>query len=98
MPREGLRVTVHRIEGHCPVYRQGANFFLDQGYILAPGQGTPICLHSLASLLPYYVALFHGVPPTAIGLAQEGTCAYVQCLDPCEITGGGTVTFRIERE
>ncbi len=98
MSRQGLRVTVHAIKGRCPVYRQGESFFLEQGYILAPGQGTPICLHSLASLLPYYVALFHGVAPTALGLAQQGACAYVQCLDPCEITGGGTVTFKIERE
>jgi len=98
MSSRGLSVTVHSVKGHCPVYREGDNFFLEQGYILTPGQGVRICFHSLASLLPYHVALFHGVAPTAIGLAKEGPSAYVQCLDPCELTGGGTVTFRIERE
>ncbi|MDZ7294790.1 MAG: TIGR04076 family protein [candidate division KSB1 bacterium] len=97
MERQGLRITVHRIKGHCPVYREGDSFFLQQGYILPPDQRVSICLHSLASILPYHVALFHGVPPAAIGLAKEGKSAYVQCLDPCDLTGGGTVTFMIEK-
>ncbi len=97
MVNHGLRVSVHSVRGHCPVYREGDSFVLEQGYILQAGAGVRICLHSLASVLPYHVALFHGVPPTAIGLAREGASAYVQCLDPCELTGGGTVTFRIER-
>ena len=55
-----------------------------------------VCLHSLASLLPYYVALSHGVPARDLGLARDGgTAAYLQCLDPCEITGGGTVIFEV---
>ncbi len=31
-----------------------------------------------------------------LGLTKEGNKAYLQCLDPCEITGGGTVIFEIE--
>ena len=30
-----------------------------------------------------------------LGLAQEGKTVYIQCLDPCEITGVGTVVFTI---
>jgi len=31
-----------------------------------------------------------------LGLSgANADCAYVQCLDPCEITGGGTVVFEI---
>lgn len=97
MSKQGLRITVHSVKGHCPVYRQGDGFFLEEGYIVRPSERASICLHSLASLLPYHVALFHGVSPVVIGLAKEGSSAYVQCLDPCELTGGGTVTFRIDK-
>jgi len=46
--------------------------------------------------MPYYVALSKEIPPKILGLSgtKEGR-AYVQCLDPCEITGGGTVIFEI---
>jgi len=55
-------------------------------------------MHSLTSVMPYYVALYHGVDPQELGLAGEKDgVARVQCLDPCELTGGGTVVFTIER-
>ena len=41
----------------------------------------------LASLMPYYVALSKGIPPTRLGLAGEGSRACVQCLDPCQVHG-----------
>ncbi|GAH46587.1 unnamed protein product [marine sediment metagenome] len=53
-------------------------------------------MHSLASILPYYVALSEGVDPKTLGLAKEGNKAYLQCLDTCELTGGGTVIFEVE--
>ena len=48
-------------------------------------------MHSLASLMPYYIALSRGISPESLGLSgpKEGM-AYLQCLDPCELTGGGT--------
>lgn len=54
-------------------------------------------LHSLASILPYYITLSKGTPPGELGLGK-GHRAFVQCLDPCKYTGGGTVTFKITRE
>ena len=53
-------------------------------------------MHSLASIKPYYVVLSRGVHPRTLGLSgpREGR-AYLQCLDPCDITGGGTVVFEI---
>ena len=48
--------------------------------------------------MPYYVALYQGVDPTILGLAKGAEKAHVQCLDPCEYTGGGTVVFEIERK
>ena len=53
-------------------------------------------VHSLSSLMPYYVALSRGIEPVDLGLAKEGKIAYLQCLDPCEYTGGGTVVFAVE--
>jgi uncharacterized repeat protein (TIGR04076 family) len=55
-------------------------------------------MHSLTSILPYYVALSKGVTAKELGLSRgQSEEAYVQCLDPCEITGGGTVLFEISR-
>lgn len=53
-------------------------------------------MHSLASLMPYYVALSKGIDPKTLGLAKEGNKAYLQCSDPCRLTGGGTVAFEVE--
>ena len=53
-------------------------------------------MHLLASLMLYHVALSKEVPPQILDLSgiKEGR-AYVQCLDPCEITAGGTVIFEV---
>ena len=50
-----LVVRVKEVKGHCPVYKVGDSFRLERGYrLVADG---PLCMHSLASLLPYYNAL-----------------------------------------
>lgn len=91
-----LIIKVKEIKGTCPVYRLGDSIAIRGGYILDTKNSSPVCMHSLASLMPYYVALSRGIPPEDLGIsgATEGR-AYVQCLDPCEITGGGTVIFEI---
>ena len=92
-----LRIKVVDIKGTCPVYNRGDIFYLRDGYILDKYQSCRICMHSLTSLMPYYVALGRGVEPVDLGLAPEhGKPARVQCLDPCEYTGGGTVIFEID--
>ena len=93
-----LTIKVVEIKGNCPVYEIGNRITLKQGYILDPGKTNRVCMHSLASILPYYVALSKGVQSKELGLSRGNSEeAYVQCLDPCEITGGGTVTFEIAR-
>lgn len=91
-----LIVRIKEIKGRCPVYDAGQSFILREGYILDTARHEPVCMHSLASLMPYYVALSKDVDPKELGLSgpDEGK-AYIQCLDPCEITGGGTVIFEI---
>ncbi len=88
-----LIVSVIQIVGHCPMYEVGDAFRIANEFRLVAEK--PLCMHSLASLLPYYVALSRGLCPVALGLAREGRVAFVQCPDPCERTGGGTVTFAV---
>ncbi len=92
-----LIVEVIGIEGRCPVYKPGDRIVLDDGYRVNLEETDGICLHSLASLLPYHNALAKGVRPVDLGLARQGDAAYLQCLDPWKHTGGGTVTFRVRR-
>ena len=91
-----LVVQVKEISGVCPVYKVGDTFKLEEGYRLV--SDIPLCMHSLASLIPYYNALRISEPCT-LGLAgkSEKNKAYVQCLDPSTYTGGGTVIFEISR-
>jgi uncharacterized repeat protein (TIGR04076 family) len=91
-----LVVRVKEIKGHCPVYKVGDAFALESGYKLVAK--TPLCMHSLASLLPHYNAL-RVSQPEEWGLAgrDDRTKAYVQCLDPMAYTGGGTVVFEISQ-
>jgi uncharacterized repeat protein (TIGR04076 family) len=91
-----LIIKVKEIRGCCPVYEVGHSISLRDGYILDTKSNEPLCMHSLASLLPYYVALAKGVKAKEVGLSgPDKTKAYLQCLDPCDITGGGTVIFEI---
>lgn len=91
-----LFIKVVEIKGECPVYEIGNRIVLRDGYILDLGETDTVCMHSLASILPYYVALSKGVKAKDLGLSRgDSEKAYLQCLDPCEITGGGTVRFEI---
>ena len=95
MEKVDLIVKVVEIKGKCPVYKVGDEFYIKEGYKLE-SRGF-ICMHSLASIMPYYNALSKGVSPEELGLGK-GNTAYVHCLDPCEYTGGGTVVFKITKE
>ena len=91
-----LIVKVAEIKGTCPVYKVGDTFELEDGYRLV--SRIPLCMHSLASLMPHYNAL-RVSDPADWGLAGErdASKAYVQCLDPFVYTGGGTVVFEITK-
>jgi len=91
-----LIIRVKEIKGNCPVYHPGDCFKLMDGYRLVTE--IPLCMHSLSSILPYYNALKF-CSPDQLGLSSEPdrSRVYVQCLDPCSYTGGGTVIFEISR-
>lgn len=91
-----LVIRIKEIRGNCPVYKEEDIFVIEEGYKLV--SDIPLCMHSLSSLMPYYIPLSRGVSPKSLGLAREDVQkAYIQCLDPCKYTGGGTVVFEIMR-
>ena len=92
-----LIIKVKEIKGSCPVYRVGDCIVLDEGYRMNLKETSNVCMHSLSSNMPYYIALYSGVEPEKPGLSRDGRKAYIQCLDSCEYTGGGTVIFEIEK-
>ncbi|MCX7973083.1 MAG: TIGR04076 family protein [Candidatus Aminicenantes bacterium] len=94
--QKDLMVSVEKIEGVCPTFKIGQTFLIKDGYKLIAD--FPVCLHALQSISPYYVALSRGIQPQELGLAGPDEAAYVQCLDPYRITGGGTVTFKIKKK
>jgi uncharacterized repeat protein (TIGR04076 family) len=91
-----ILVTAKEIKGHCPTYRVGDSFILKAGYQLA--SEIPVCMHALASLMPYYNALRISEPAQwGLDGREDKTKAYIQCPDPMEHTGGGTVIFEITK-
>ncbi len=92
-----LTIKVKEVKGVCPVYKTGDKIIIDEGYKLDTKRTDNICMHSLGSIFPYYIALSRGIKPSELGLAKKGKNAYLQCLDPCEYTGGGTVIFEVKR-
>lgn len=91
-----LTIKVLKIKGTCPVYKTGDKIVIDEGYKLNLQETDNVCMHSLATIMPYYVALSKGIDPKTLGLAKERNTAYFQCLDPCDLTGGGTVIFEVK--
>jgi len=91
-----IKVTVKEIRGKCPTYEAGDSFVLKAGYQLV-SEG-PVCMHGLASLMPYYNAL-RVSEPAEWGLEgkEDQSKAYIQCPDPYDCTAGGTVIFEISK-
>jgi len=91
-----LLVKVKAIKGHCPMYKVGDSFTLKAGYQLV--SDIPVCMHALASLMPYYNCLRVSQPKDwGLEGKEDKEKAYIQCPDPVDYTGGGTVTFEISK-
>jgi uncharacterized repeat protein (TIGR04076 family) len=90
-----IKVKVVEIKGRCPVYKVGDEFYLKEGYKLV--SKIPLCMHSLSSLMPYYVAMAKEVEVKDLNLNSNKTSnsIYLQCLDPRKYTNGGTVVFEV---
>ena len=97
-----LVIEIASIKGKCPVFKTGDRIVIDEGFRINLKETDAVCMHALASLMPFYNALYHGVPALALGLVRPDSpnreIAYIQCPDPCEFTNGGTVIFRVFRD
>ena len=92
-----LIITVKEIKGKCAVHSLG-----DRIVIVGPEidlkNTDKLCIHALAPILHYAVALREGVEPEKLGLTKKGNKAYINCLDPGEpYTYGGSVVFEVKR-
>ena len=54
-------IRVAEIKGHCSAYKVGDTFHLIDGFKLVAENS--LCMQSLFSLMPYYVALSRGISP-----------------------------------
>ena len=89
-----LIIEVSEIKGKCPVYKVGDKIVIDGPEIVLDKTGA-ICIHALAPLLHYVVALKEGVDPRKLGLSKDRKYAYIQCVDPGEpYTDRGAVIFK----
>lgn len=94
-----LKITVHDIKGHCPVYKVGDKIVIQNPQIILE-KTDALCTHALPSLLHYALILEKNWNPLQLGLTKKNDQdnAYIQCLDPGQpYTDGGTVIFRITK-
>lgn len=94
-----LKITVHDIKGHCPVYRVGDKIVIQNPQIILE-KTDALCTHALPSLMHYALILEKNWNPLQLGLTKKDDQdnAYIQCLDPGQpYTDGGTVIFRITK-
>lgn len=92
-----LVLRVKEIKGKCAVHSLGDRIVIN-GPEIDLKNTDRICIHALAPILHYAVALREGIEPEKLGLAKEGNKAYIHCPDPGEhYTDGGEVVFEVER-
>jgi uncharacterized repeat protein (TIGR04076 family) len=93
-----LQVTVHKINGNCPVYKVGDKITIKNPNIILE-ETDALCTHALPTILHYALILEYGWCPLKLGLTTEDDQdhAYIQCLDPGRpYTNGGTVIFIVK--
>jgi len=82
---ERVIIKVKEIRGNCAVYKGGEKIIVE-GPEINLKETDKICIHALPSLLHYVVALREDVDPVKLGLAKEGSKAYIQCVDQESLT------------
>jgi uncharacterized repeat protein (TIGR04076 family) len=92
-----LIIKVVDIKGECDVHSLGDRIIID-GPEIDLKKTNKICIHALAPILHYAVALREEVAPEKLGLTKKGNKAYIRCPDPGEpFTSGGEVVFEVIR-
>lgn len=87
-------IEVIKIKGRCPVYKKGDKFIIKKRFRLSSKK--ELCMHSLASIMIYYIAISKGLKYKKTGLGSKSV--RLQCLDPCETPNSGTVIFELKRK
>jgi len=80
-----LIAKVVAIEGNCPVYEIGDKIVIEDGFRLNLEETDAVCMHSLASLMPYYVALSKGGFSRPVGACRRRGQSLRAMLRPCQI-------------
>jgi uncharacterized repeat protein (TIGR04076 family) len=90
-----LIIKVVEIKGECDVHSPGDEIIID-GPEIDLKKTDRICIHALAPILHYAVALREGISCEKLGLTKKGNKAYIRCPDPGEpYTDGGEVIFEV---
>lgn len=91
-------IEVAEIRGKCSVHKVGDRIVIE-GARIDLARTDNLCIHALAPLLHYAVALREGVDPKKLGLSKGEKSAYIQCVDPGDpYTEGGSVIFKCYQE
>ena len=72
-------IRVKEIKGNCVVFKGGEKI-VTEGPEINLKETDKICIHALASLLHYVVALREGVDPVKLGLTKEVYSLLAQVL------------------
>lgn len=97
MKKKKVIIKVHTVKGKCPVYKGGEVIMIEDGEINLK-KSDRICIHALASLLHYVIAVRESIGPSNLGLAKKGKKYYIHCVDPGEpYTPGGEVIFELRK-
>ena len=94
-----LIVRVTEIKGTCPVYEIGDSIVMRDGYILDTEDSDEVCMHSLASLMPYHIALSRGISPESLGLSgpKQGAWPTSSVWPPASLPVGERFSLRLPR-
>jgi uncharacterized repeat protein (TIGR04076 family) len=93
----GLMIRVVEIKGVCDVHSIGDEIVID-GPTIDLKKTNKVCIHAMAPILHYAVALREGASCEKLGLTKKGNKAYIRCPDPGEpFTSGGEVVFEVTR-
>jgi len=66
-----LIIEDREINGICPVYKIGDRIVLDDEYKVNLTQTSAICMHSIASIVLYYIAFSNGIHLNKLGLLEK---------------------------
>ena len=76
MPK--LIIEISEIRGKCPVYNVGDKIVIDGPEIVLE-RTDAVCIHALAPLLHYVVALRDGADPRKLGIKKKGRGVHPMC-------------------